>query len=61
MNEIVDAKRHRYYALDIAAALDEQSRGIVQVSQAISEMDKVTQQKRVAGRRGVRGGAGFSF
>jgi methyl-accepting chemotaxis protein-3 (ribose and galactose sensor receptor) len=30
--------------LEIAAASDEQSRGIVQVSQAISEMDKVTQQ-----------------
>ena len=29
---------------EIAAASDEQSRGITQVSQAISEMDKVTQQ-----------------
>ena len=28
----------------LAAASDEQSRGITQVSQAISEMDKVTQQ-----------------
>lgn len=60
MNEIVDAvKRVTDIMLDIAAASDEQSRGIVQVSQAISEMDKVTQQKRVAGRRGVRGG-GFA-
>lgn len=45
MNEIVDAvKRVTDIMLDIAAASDEQSRGIVQVSQAISEMDKVTQQ-----------------
>ncbi|EEB9271073.1 HAMP domain-containing protein [Salmonella enterica subsp. enterica serovar Enteritidis] len=45
MNEIVDAvKRVTDIMLDIAAAYDEQSRGIVQVSQAISEMDKVTQQ-----------------
>ena len=29
---------------EIAAASDEQSRGITQVSQAISEIDKVTQQ-----------------
>lgn len=59
MNEIVDAvKRVTDIMLDIAAASDEQSRGIVQVSQAISEMDKVTH-KRVAGRRGVRGG-GFA-
>ncbi|EDF7918210.1 HAMP domain-containing protein [Salmonella enterica subsp. enterica serovar Kentucky] len=44
-NEIVDAvKRVTDIMLDIAAASDEQSRGIVQVSQAISEMDKVTQQ-----------------
>ncbi len=45
MNEIVDAvKRVTDIMLDIAAASDEQSRGTVQVSQAISEMDKVTQQ-----------------
>ena len=45
MNEIVDAvKRVTDIMLEIAAASDEQSRGIVQVSQAISEMDKVTQQ-----------------
>lgn len=45
MNEIVDAvKRVTDIMLDIAATSDEQSRGIVQVSQAISEMDKVTQQ-----------------
>ncbi|EDQ3449902.1 HAMP domain-containing protein [Salmonella enterica subsp. enterica serovar Larochelle] len=45
MNEIVDAvKRVTDIMLDIAAASDEQSRGIVQVSQAISEMDNVTQQ-----------------
>ncbi|EME4170513.1 Tar ligand binding domain-containing protein [Salmonella enterica] len=45
MNEIVDAvKRVTDIMLDIATASDEQSRGIVQVSQAISEMDKVTQQ-----------------
>ncbi|WP_080231513.1 methyl-accepting chemotaxis protein [Salmonella enterica] len=42
MNEIVDAvKRVTDIMLDIAAASDER---IVQVSQAISEMDKVTQQ-----------------
>ncbi|KDS02203.1 methyl-accepting chemotaxis protein III [Salmonella enterica subsp. enterica serovar Heidelberg str. RI-11-014316] len=46
MNEIVDAvKRVTDIMLDIAAASDEQSRGIVQVSQAISEMDRVTQTK----------------
>ena len=45
MGEIVDAvKRVTDIMLEIAAASDEQSRGIVQVSQAISEMDKVTQQ-----------------
>lgn len=45
MEEIVDAvKRVTDIMLDIAAASDEQSRGIVQVSQAISEMDRVTQQ-----------------
>lgn len=45
MNEIVDAvKRVTDIMLDIVAASDEQSRGIVQVSQAISEMDRVTQQ-----------------
>ena len=45
MSEIVEAvKRVTDIMLEIAAASDEQSRGIVQVSQAISEMDKVTQQ-----------------
>lgn len=45
MNDIVDAvKRVTDIMLEIAAASDEQSRGIEQVSQAISEMDKVTQQ-----------------
>ncbi|WP_230351441.1 methyl-accepting chemotaxis protein [Lelliottia sp. WAP21] len=45
MNDIVDAvKRVTDIMLEIAAASDEQSRGIVQVSQAITEMDKVTQQ-----------------
>ncbi|MDA8479013.1 methyl-accepting chemotaxis protein [Citrobacter sp. Awk 4] len=45
MTEIVEAvKRVTDIMLNIAAASDEQSRGIVQVSQAISEMDKVTQQ-----------------
>lgn len=45
MNEIVEAvKRVTDIMLEIAAASDEQSLGIVQVSQAISEMDKVTQQ-----------------
>ena len=45
MNEIVEAvKRVTDIMLEIAAASDEQSRGIEQVSQAISEMDKVTQQ-----------------
>ena len=45
MNEIVEAvKRVTDIMLEIAAASDEQSRGIVQVSLAISEMDKVTQQ-----------------
>ncbi|EGX9618119.1 Tar ligand binding domain-containing protein [Salmonella enterica] len=45
MNEIVDAvKRVTDIMLDIAAASDEQSRGIVQVSQTISEMGRVTQQ-----------------
>ena len=45
MTDIVDAvKRVTDIMLEIAAASDEQSRGIVQVSQAISEMDKVTQQ-----------------
>ncbi|WP_279061021.1 methyl-accepting chemotaxis protein [Lelliottia amnigena] len=45
MNDIVEAvKRVTDIMLEIAAASDEQSRGIVQVSQAISEMDKVTQQ-----------------
>ena len=45
MSEIVEAvKRVTDIMLEIAAASDEQSRGIEQVSQAISEMDKVTQQ-----------------
>ena len=45
MKEIVDAvKRVTDIMLEIAAASDEQSRGITQVSQAISEMDNVTQQ-----------------
>ncbi|EMO7863810.1 Tar ligand binding domain-containing protein [Citrobacter amalonaticus] len=45
MTDIVEAvKRVTDIMLEIAAASDEQSRGIVQVSQAISEMDKVTQQ-----------------
>jgi len=45
MSEIVEAvKRVTDIMLEIAAASDEQSRGIVHVSQAISEMDKVTQQ-----------------
>lgn len=45
MTDIVDAvKRVTDIMLEIAAASDEQSRGIVQVSLAISEMDKVTQQ-----------------
>lgn len=45
MTDIVDAvKRVTDIMLEIAAASDEQSRGIVQVSRAISEMDKVTQQ-----------------
>ncbi len=41
---------------EIAAASDEQSRGITQVSQAISEMDKVTQQNASLGRRGLSSG-----
>jgi len=45
MKEIVEAvKRVTDIMLEIAAASDEQSRGITQVSQAISEMDNVTQQ-----------------
>lgn len=45
MGEIVDAvKRVTDIMLEIAAASDEQSRGILQVSQAITEMDNVTQQ-----------------
>ena len=45
MTEIVDAvKRVTDIMLEIAAASDEQSRGILQVSQAITEMDNVTQQ-----------------
>ena len=45
MNDIVNAvTRVTDIMGEIASASDEQSRGIVQVSQAISEMDKVTQQ-----------------
>ncbi|MEO3988786.1 methyl-accepting chemotaxis protein [Pseudocitrobacter cyperus] len=45
MTDIVDAvKRVTDIMLEIAAASDEQSRGITQVSQAITEMDNVTQQ-----------------
>lgn len=45
MTDIVDAvKRVTDIMLEIAAASDEQSRGILQVSQAITEMDNVTQQ-----------------
>jgi methyl-accepting chemotaxis protein-3 (ribose and galactose sensor receptor) len=45
MSEIVAAvKRVTDIMLEIAAASDEQSRGILQVSQAITEMDNVTQQ-----------------
>ncbi|WP_054180062.1 methyl-accepting chemotaxis protein [Trabulsiella odontotermitis] len=45
MGDIVDAvKRVTDIMLEIAAASDEQSRGITQVSQAITEMDNVTQQ-----------------
>ncbi|WP_075183534.1 methyl-accepting chemotaxis protein [Pantoea sp. 1.19] len=45
MGEIVDAVRRVTDIMgEIAAASDEQSRGIQQVSQAVSEMDNVTQQ-----------------
>ena len=45
MQSIVDAvKRVTDIMLEIAAASDEQSRGIEQVAQAIAEMDNVTQQ-----------------
>lgn len=45
MGEIVTAvKRVTDIMLEIAAASDEQSKGITQVSQAITEMDNVTQQ-----------------
>ena len=45
MDEIVTAvKRVTDIMLEIAAASDEQSKGITQVSQAITEMDNVTQQ-----------------
>lgn len=45
MNGLVDAvKRVTDIMLEIAAASDEQSRGIQQVGQAINEMDNVTQQ-----------------
>ncbi|HFS3853838.1 TPA: methyl-accepting chemotaxis protein Trg [Escherichia coli] len=45
MSTIVDAVASVTHIMqEIAAASDEQSRGITQVSQAISEMDKVTQQ-----------------
>ncbi|MBY7471319.1 Tar ligand binding domain-containing protein [Escherichia marmotae] len=45
MSAIMDAVASVTHIMqEIAAASDEQSRGITQVSQAISEMDKVTQQ-----------------
>jgi methyl-accepting chemotaxis protein-3 (ribose and galactose sensor receptor) len=45
MKGIVEAvKRVTDIMLEIAAASDEQSRGIEQVAQAIAEMDNVTQQ-----------------
>ena len=45
MEDIVDAvKRVTDIMAEIAAASDEQSRGIEQVSQAVTEMDSVTQQ-----------------
>ncbi|AHA65175.1 Methyl-accepting chemotaxis protein [Shigella dysenteriae 1617] len=45
MSTIVDAVASVTHIMqEIAATSDEQSRGITQVSQAISEMDKVTQQ-----------------
>ncbi|WP_052282488.1 methyl-accepting chemotaxis protein [Kluyvera genomosp. 1] len=45
MTDIVDAvKRVTDIMLEIAAASDEQNRGIQQVSQAVTEMDNVTQQ-----------------
>lgn len=45
MSTIVDAVASVTHIMqEIATASDEQSRGITQVSQAISEMDKVTQQ-----------------
>lgn len=45
MSTIVDAVASVTHIMqEIAAASDEQSRGITQVSRAISEMDKVTQQ-----------------
>ncbi|MCU5773267.1 methyl-accepting chemotaxis protein [Erwiniaceae bacterium BAC15a-03b] len=45
MGEIVDAvRRVTDIMAEIAAASDEQSRGIEQVSQAVTEMDNVTQQ-----------------
>ncbi|EHD2970736.1 TPA: Tar ligand binding domain-containing protein [Escherichia coli] len=45
MSAIVDAVASVTHIMqEIASASDEQSRGITQVSQAISEMDKVTQQ-----------------
>lgn len=45
MTEIVDAvRRVTDIMAEIAAASDEQSRGIQQVSQAVTEMDNVTQQ-----------------
>ncbi|XPE44872.1 methyl-accepting chemotaxis protein [Shigella flexneri] len=36
---------------EIASASEEQQRGIEQVAQAVSQMDKVTPAKRLAGRR----------
>ncbi len=45
MNEIVTAVTHVTDIMgEIASASDEQSRGISQVAQAVSEMDNVTQQ-----------------
>ena len=45
MGEIVEAVRRVTDIMsEIAAASDEQSRGIQQVSQAVTEMDNVTQQ-----------------
>ncbi|XNM78231.1 methyl-accepting chemotaxis protein [Escherichia coli] len=51
MSTIVDAVASVTRMMqEIAAASDEQSRGVTQVSQAISEMDKVTQQNALEER-----------